>query len=81
MEMKTGQRVYLKERGKGSRTAYTVEYVGPHTVRLRRADGVIVVVKRRKLAAKHALKAYPKAAMPRIILTPMGGQPRSRKTT
>ena len=45
------------------------------------ADGVVVVVKRRKVAAEHGLKAYPKAAMPQIISIPMGGQPRKRKTT
>jgi hypothetical protein len=58
---------------------FEIVSVGAFTVRLRRADGVIIEVKRKRV--EHQLPAELK--VPKIqfkeISTPMGGQPGMRK--
>ena len=72
--MKPGQRVYLGKQGR--REMYVVEYIGSHTVRLRRPDGVIRVIKHRE--ARKAGLDIPRKKRLRTISTPMGGQPPRR---
>jgi hypothetical protein len=74
MRIRRGDRVLVTLPGLG-RQEYRVVYVGPHTVRLRRSDGVHFDAPRKLL---HKQLGISPGWKPRVIPTPLGGQPRAR---
>ncbi len=74
MKATPGSKVYLKLPGLPKQW-FTIVFVGPQSLRLKRSDGTSIDVSRNKVRLQLGLGGSPGI---HVISTPMGGKPRGK---